>query len=123
MFKIAILLKRNPALSMDEFIKYYEGVHAPLAAPLLAGVKRYVRHFLHPYSNAVYTGAGEAAYDVVTEFWFDDRAGFDRCMDALSRPDVVAILGPDEEKLFDRSALRFMVIEEHETDPALLPKD
>lgn len=122
MFKIAILLKRNPALSMDEFIKYYEGVHAPLAAPLLAGVKRYIRHFLHPYSNAVYSG-GDAAYDVVTEFWFDDRSGFDRCMAALSKPDVVAVLGPDEEKLFDRSALRFMVIEEHETDPKLLPKD
>lgn len=123
MFKIAILLKRNPALSMAEFIKYYEGVHAPLAAPLLAGVKKYVRHFLHPYSNAVYAAAGEAAYDVVTEFWFDERSGFDRCMAALSSPEVVAILGPDEEKLFDRSALRIMVIEEHETDPAKLPKD
>ncbi len=123
MFKIAILLKRNPALSMDEFIKYYEGVHAPLAAPLLAGVKKYTRHFLHPYSNAVYAAAGEAAYDVVTEFWFDERSGFDRCMAALSSPEVVAILGPDEEKLFDRAALRIMVIEEHETDPKLLPKD
>ena len=116
MFKIAILIKRNPKLSMDEFVKYYEGTHAPLAAPLLKGVKKYVRNFLRPYTNAVYAVGGEPPADVMTEFWLEDRAAFDRCMEALSQPDVVAILGPDEEKLFDRSTLRFMVVEQHETD-------
>jgi hypothetical protein len=116
MFKIAILIKRRPGMSMEDFIKYYEGVHAPLAAPLLKGVKKYVRNFLHPYTNAVYNVTTEPPADVVTEFWLEDRAAFERCMEALSQPDVVAILGPDEEKLFDRSTLRFMVVEQHETD-------
>jgi ATP-dependent RNA helicase HelY len=53
--------------------------------------------------------------DVLTELWFDDEADFLQGMAYLSDPETAAIIQADEEKLFDRSSIRFMVMEDHET--------
>ncbi len=33
----------------------------------------------------------------------------------LTEPETAAIIGADEEQLFDKSSIRFMVMEDHET--------
>ena len=78
MIKIVALLKRRPDVTLEEFCRYYEFEHAPLAArsipPEVAGaIKRYVQN------HALRLGLGETEppYDCVTEIGFDDLAGME----------------------------------------------
>lgn len=116
MFKVMVMIKRKPGMSMEDFIAYYENQHAPLGASKVPNLKRYVRHFIRPYGNDVYSADNESSYDVLTEIWFDDKADFERGMAYLTEPETAAIIGADEENLFDKSSIRFMLMEDHETD-------
>jgi uncharacterized protein (TIGR02118 family) len=76
MIKIVALLKRRPDLTLEEFSRYYEHQHAPLAArsipPEVArAIKRYVQN------HAIRLGGSrtDLPYDCVTEIGFDDVAG------------------------------------------------
>mgnify|MGYP003705142729 CR=1 FL=1 len=120
MFKVMILIKRKPGMSKQDFIAYYEQQHAPLGSSKVPNMKRYVRHFLHPYGNDVYAADAEPPYDVATELWFDDEDDFKRGMAYLTEPETARIIGEDEEKLFDKSSIRFLVLEDHETDMTAL---
>ena len=115
MYKVIVLIKRRPGLSMEEFIDYYETKHAPLGASKVPNLKRYVRHFVRPYGNDTYAAGGESPCDVLTELWFDDEADFLQGMAYLADPDTAAIIQADEEKLFDRNSIRFMVMQDFET--------
>ena len=119
MFKAIVMIKRKPGMSMEDFIDYYETRHAPLGASKVPNMKRYVRHFIRPYGNAVYGRDAEPPYDVLTEIWFDDQADFERGMAYLTESETAAIIGADEEKLFDKSSIRFMIMEDHETEMPL----
>ncbi|MFT4564224.1 MAG: hypothetical protein ACI9BW_003987 [Gammaproteobacteria bacterium] len=116
MFKVIILIKRKNGMSVEAFRDYYETKHAPLGASKIPNLKRYIRHFISPYGNEIYAADSEPPYDVLTELWFDDEADFDRGMAYLSEPETAAIIGADEEKLFEKSSIRIMVMEDHETD-------
>ncbi|MFT4584847.1 MAG: hypothetical protein ACI915_004041 [Gammaproteobacteria bacterium] len=116
MFKVMVMIKRKPGMKMEDFIAYYENNHAPLGASKVPNLKRYVRHFIRPYGNEIYSADSESSYDVLTEIWFDDKADFERGMAYLTEPETAAIIGADEENLFDKSSIRFMLMEDHETD-------
>jgi uncharacterized protein (TIGR02118 family) len=116
MFKVMVMIKRKPGMSMEDFIAYYENHHAPLGASKVPNLKRYVRHFIRPYGNEVYGADAEPPYDVLTEIWFDDEADFERGMAYLTEPGTAAIIGADEENLFDKASIRFMLMDDHETD-------
>jgi uncharacterized protein (TIGR02118 family) len=116
MFKVIILIKRKIGMSTEDFINYYETKHAPLGISKVPNMKRYVRHFIRPYGNDIYSADAEPPYDVLTEIWFDDEADFNLGMAYLSDPETAAIIGADEEQLFERSSIRFMIMEDHETD-------
>ena len=116
MFNVMVLIRRKPGMSREDFIAYYENSHAPLGASKVPNMKRYVRHFLSPYGNGVYGADAEPPYDVATEIWFDDEADFERGMACLTDPETARIIGEDEERLFDKSSIRFLVMEDHETD-------
>jgi uncharacterized protein (TIGR02118 family) len=111
-----VMIKRKPGMKMEDFIAYYENNHAPLGASKVPNLKRYVRHFIRPYGNEIYSADSESSYDVLTEIWFDDKADFERGMAYLTEPETAAIIGADEENLFDKSSIRFMLMEDHETD-------
>ena len=115
MFKVMVMIKRKRGMSMQDFIQYYETKHAPLGASKVPNLKRYVRHFIRPFGNEIYGADSEPPYDVLTEIWFDDEADFKRGMAYLSDPETAAIIGADEEQLFERSSIRFMIMEDHET--------
>ena len=116
MFKAMVLIKRKKDMSMEDFIDYYETRHAPLGISKVTNLRRYVRHYLRPFGDATYPAGDEGSpYDVLTELWFDDEAEFHRAMATLSDPQVAAIIGADEENLFERSSIRFMLMEDRET--------
>jgi hypothetical protein len=78
-------------------------------------MKRYIRHYIRPFGNEDYPADAEPAYDVLTEIWFEDEAEFRRGMAMLSEPETAAILQADEEKVFERSSIKFMIMEDHES--------
>ncbi len=115
MFKVMIFIKRKPGMSTEDFIHHYENSHAPLGLAKVPNIKKYVRHYLSPYGNDVYLQDSGFAYDVVTELGFDDRADFERGMTYLTEPNTAALIAEDEGKLFDRSSIRFMLVEDRKS--------
>lgn len=69
MFKAIILLTRRNDMTHDEFVAWWLGDHAPLAASL-PGLRRAA-------FNVVDTGHEEGGIDGVSELWFDSRADFE----------------------------------------------
>ncbi len=106
------LLKRKPGMTPAQFRRYYENSHRVIGEKYLAGyATRYARRFLNPLT----TSAELQEFDVILEIWYPDHASYDRCREHLSTPAVAAEIAADEEQLFDRSANRFFLVEEHES--------
>lgn len=118
MFKTVCLLKRRDGMSMEDFMDYYENHHRKIGEKVLPDGVYYVRRFLHGVPNPVTGEATELEFDCLTEMWFESQEAFEAAMAALSEPTVAAEIAEDEEKLFDRSKIRFCTIEEHESAPA-----
>jgi hypothetical protein len=116
MIKMVNLLKRNPALSLEEFIDYYETVHRKIGEKYLSKyAARYLRRYLHAVPENVYPAEMPRNYDVIMEIWFPDQAAFERCFEVLSTPEAQSEIVADEEKLFDRNGMHFYVVEEFES--------
>ncbi len=71
MFKIILLLKRNPGLSVTDFQSYWLEKHGPLVTNV-PGIKRYVQSHPLPQGYA----KGELIFDGVAEVWFESRDAF-----------------------------------------------
>lgn len=104
-------------MSFEDFKDYYETKHCKIGEKVLPDGVYYVRRYLEPVPNPVTGEDYELEFDVLTEMWFDDRDAFDVAMAALSEPTVAAEIVADEEKLFDRSKIRFCTIEECASEP------
>jgi uncharacterized protein (TIGR02118 family) len=118
-WKILLLMKRRPGMSVEAFRDYYENRHVPLALKYDGGaITRYVRRYLEPQPNAELGTNEELPYDVVSELWFEDEAAFRATLHYMTTSvmpdDVVA----DELNLFDRPSMRIATVIECETDLA-----
>ena len=117
MIKLVNLLKRNPELSLEEFIDYYENVHRKIGEKYLSGFAgRYVRRFLRPVPESIYAGEMVRNYDVIMEIWFPDQKAFEDCFAVLLTVEAQAEIKEDEKKLFDLENMHFFVVEEYESD-------
>ena len=116
MFKAVAMIKRKPGTTREDLIRHYEANHVPLAIKAVPNLKRYVRHYITPFGNDVYGVDQEPPYDVITEIWFDDEEDFLRGMASLTEPVTAAIIAEDEERVFDRSSIRFMTMVDYESD-------
>jgi len=112
MFKVAVVARRNPSLSVEQFRSHYELVHAPLAASLMPKMRRYTRHFAMPYGNPTYEAGARGEFDMITEMWFDSEADFTEAMAHLSTPSAIASLGADETILFENGSIRIFTLED-----------
>jgi len=108
MIKSMLLVKRKPGLSREDFIRYYEEVHAPL------GLKYF--HFKRYERNYVITppGAKELDFDCIVEFWFDNMQELHAVTDALGgyTTEIGRIFLDDEEKFMDRGSKVTFLVEE-----------
>ena len=68
MIKVLLVAKRRPGLTEDEFITYWQQIHAPLAAQI-PGVRRYVINAVMPDASLT-----TSICDGVAEVWFDSLA-------------------------------------------------
>ncbi|QDQ97454.1 EthD domain-containing protein [Tomitella fengzijianii] len=116
MFKAIALLTRRADLTREQFIEYYETRHAPLITSLLPPFREYRRNFLEHDDRLAGPDAPAADFDVVSEFVFDDRAGYEAMLAAYAVPDTARRIAADEENFVDRTRTRMYVVETRSTD-------
>jgi hypothetical protein len=112
MYRLMAFLKRQPHLTYDAFVAHYENWHAPWGYHnFCAGhVRRYVRNYVqHPKDGP------EAAFDVITEFWFNSEADYHAWVTAKQQHPMAAALTADENSFFDRALVQTAVVEPVET--------
>lgn len=111
-YKTVWFLRRNPEMTRDEFVAYYESKHSKLVGHF-DGVVKYFRR---------YPAQRDGDFDVMMELWFESREAFDAAHERVGEADEAfwEAAVEDEKKLFDYGAdgwRTMVVIEvEHETD-------
>jgi len=117
--KLVFCCRRNPAMSREEFQRYWRESHGPLVRSLRAALpqmRRYVQsHTLEtPINEAIRAGRGTGeAYDGITEVWFDDVESIGGPSTAEAA-DAARRLFEDEGRILDFAASSVFVTEEHE---------
>jgi len=106
--KLTVLVKRNPALPVEEFHAEWRA-HGRMIAeePVFRRyIKRYEQHHRVPadYRNG-------DAYDGMAVQWFDSYRDF---IDLISTPEYRAKMQPDEERILDPEGLVVLFTEEAE---------
>jgi hypothetical protein len=114
--KVMIFLKRRPGMSVAEFRDYYENSHSKLCEKYAAGALRYARRYIDFAPDPVTGEAVEKDFDVITELWFADRAVADTVVEIGQSGRMPAEVIADEERVFDRSKIRYAVVTEYESD-------
>ncbi len=116
MIKLINLLKRNPAMSLQEFIDYYENVHRFIGEKYFKGyADRYLRRYLRPVPASIYPAEMQRKYDVVMEVWFPDQKTWEACFKRMVIPEAQAEIQEDSAKMFDLKNMHFFVAEEYES--------
>ena len=110
-YKTVWFLRRNPAMTREEFVEYYETKHSKLVAHF-DGVVKYFRRY--PVQR-------DGEFDVMMELWFESQQAFDASHERDEADEAFwEAAVEDEKKLFDYGAdgWRTMVVidVEHETD-------
>ena len=112
MVRLTAVLKRNPALTREEFLAHWRDVHAAkiLSVP---GIDRWlVRYEQHERLDAAVAGVpwtGTEGYDGVTLQWFRSLDDF---YAMIGDPEYQRIVGPDERALLDLDGLVAVLTEE-----------
>lgn len=98
MIKLTILLKRNSALSHEDFLWAYKQDHAKLFSSLPV-VRTEVQSYdqFHSLPMAM-PGLPEPAYDGIAELWFEDTASMFR---VFTSTEYLETVRPAEKKLLD----------------------
>ena len=113
--KVVAMLKRRPGMSFSEFQDYYEKHHAELGRAL-PEMAYYVRRYLRPRPMTSFSQEADQDFDVLTEQWYATIEDYQRARERLADPALAQAIREDEDKLFDRSAMRVYLLEERHSD-------
>lgn len=99
MLQLTVLVKRNPALTIDEFHDRWRAHGRTIAGePTLARhIRRYEQHH-----RAIKDYESGDTFDGLALQQFDDMSGF---LAFIGEPKYTELIGPDEEELLDMSSL------------------
>lgn len=116
--KMVLLLKKKPGMTSDEFKRYYETYHAPLATKLLH-FGTYKRNYINKedlyQAGHVEHAAPLPDYDVVVEIGFESPDDYQKMLDVLADPVAGKQIADDEANFLDRGALQMFFVDECET--------
>ena len=106
MIKSIALAHRKTGLTRDEYNKYWKEQHAPLAAKLIPGVRKYVQNHFVDIPGMDYAGDG------IVEMWYDDINSFNRAMEFI-HSDAGKELVADGTKFAEMKPGGLWIVEEH----------
>lgn len=106
MVKVIVLLSRREGLDSEAFARHARETHLPLVAAL-PGLRRLVFNRVLPNPDP---NAPPAAYDAVSEDWFDDPAAVAA---AFASPAGQAVLA-DSPNFLDLPRVQWLIVEENE---------
>jgi len=110
MIRLTALLRRNPALTAEEFHAHWRDVHGPLIQSVPGidrWVVRYEQHLRVPADVGPWTGTEDV--DGITLQWFESYEDF---MAMVADPEYQRIVGPDERYLVDLERSVFLLTDE-----------
>jgi hypothetical protein len=102
--RLTAVLKRNPALTRDEFLAHWRDVHATKIMSVPGIARWLVRYEQHERIDAAVAGVpwtGTEGYDGVTLQWFRTLDDF---YAMIGDAEYRRIVGPDEADLLDQGA-------------------
>ena len=76
------------------------------------GIVEYRRSYVDLTGAILSDGVAPPDFDVVTELWFKDRAGYEAMLAGPGNPEVAKRVADDEERFLDRAKTRFFVVDE-----------
>ena len=105
MFKQICFFRKNPEMSAEEFLDYYENQHSQLSkkmgrSPSIPNAARYVRRYLQPEKNPVTGEVHDPGYDCIMEIWWNSREDFEHSQRLIASPDRLPAIKADEARLF-----------------------
>lgn len=110
MLKAVALLTRNADFSREDFIDHYERVHAPLILRSFPQIRAYRRNFVELSDVLKAPGVALPSFDVITEMWFDGRAGYEEMLAAHADPLIGGPVATDAALFLDMSkTIQFVV--------------
>jgi len=113
-YKILLMMKRKPGMSLDAFKRYYEKQHVPLCAKYAQNIDRYIRRYITPQDHPETGPAQELDFDVITELWFSNKRIFDAALKHITTQIQPEEIITDEKNLFDRGSFRIATVAEFE---------
>lgn len=116
MLRVIAFLVKQPHLSTDEFIDYYENKHVPLIVSLSGDTLPviYKRRYLRKEPEYLVHGQ-PANFDVITELVFPDREAQGAWTAQLGKEGRGERIVADEENFLVRSKTTAHVVEEYVT--------
>jgi uncharacterized protein (TIGR02118 family) len=114
MFKVILLHKRRPGMTVEDFQDHWRHRHGPLVARSPA-LRRYVQ------SHALLQGyrKGELIYDGIDEMWFDSGESWERWRNDAAHAEVRA----DHARFVDSSRAVAMAVDVHVIKGGAIPQD
>ena len=94
MIRSFAILKRKPGLTREEYIHHWKEIHAPIAAKVIPGLKKYIQH--HPLNMP----GIEFDIDGIAEIWWEDAASLKSYL-SWRETDQARVLIEDEQKFID----------------------
>jgi hypothetical protein len=112
MFKIIVFLVRKPGLTLAEMRTHYETRHLPLARRTFPQIIEHRRNYAQDGGIFFPPGVAAPQWDVISEIWFANRAGFDAMMAFVADAQASGELGRDEAQFLDREKCGMMIVDE-----------
>lgn len=106
MIKSIALAHRKEGLTREEFNRYWKEEHAPLAARLIPGVRRYVQNHFVEVPGCRYNGDG------IVEMWYDSVDSFRKAMEFI-HSDAGKELVIDGSRFAEMKDGGLWIVEEH----------
>jgi EthD domain len=110
MIRLTAMLRRNPALTAEQFHAHWRDVHAGRIASVPASRDRVVRYEQHPRATGDGgTWTGTEGFDGVAVQWY---RSLDDLMAMIADPEYQRTIAPDEADLLDLANCVFLLTEE-----------
>lgn len=110
MIKMTMMLKRNPKIDHEEFVRHHRETHGPLFRSIPEAQSHVLRYIqTHPVDGDV--PVPQAEYDGTAEIWFDSPEGMRAVLGSETYKTSVF---PDEKSFLDHDNTLILVGEQTE---------